>query len=195
MNNPFDHGYYGEIELREMGFASVGDNVIISKNAQIVGLQNIRIGNHVRIDGWTNIIAAGKGSLTLGSYIHIGAYCHITGGGGVRMDDFSGLSQGVRIYSASDDYSGESLTNPMTPGRFKTENVGAVHLGRHVIVGSGTVILPGVTIEEGSAVGAQALVTKSLPGWGLFAGAPARRVRERSKRLLELEQEFLAAGS
>ncbi len=143
MQNPFDPGYYTEDEARTFGFKSVGRNVRIAKNAQIIGLDRITIGDNVRIDGFTNIIAAGGPGVTIGSYIHIGAYCHFSGsGGGVTLRDFVNLSQGVRIYSGSDDYSGESLTSPMTPKHLKKETIGPVVVGRHVIIGSGTVVLP-----------------------------------------------------
>ncbi len=51
--------YYTEDEARTFGFKSVGRNVRIAKNAQIIGLDRITIGDNVRIDGFTNIIAAG----------------------------------------------------------------------------------------------------------------------------------------
>ncbi|MSQ85028.1 MAG: hypothetical protein EXR77_19505 [Myxococcales bacterium] len=90
------------------------------------------------------------------------------------MADFSGLSQGVRIYSGSDDYTGGFLTNPTIPARYLGTQSGVVVLSRHVIIGSNTVILPRVTIGEGSSVGAQALVSKSLEPWGIDAGGPAK---------------------
>ncbi|MDA7511352.1 acyltransferase [Verrucomicrobia bacterium] len=187
MKNFFDVGYFNEHELREFGFKSIGTNVNIAKNCTIVGVGNIEIDDNVRIDGYTTIIAGNDGWLKLGSYIHIGGYCHLSAGAGVRLHDFSGLSQGVRIYSSTDDYSGQYLTNPTVPSRFLGGSKGSVTLERHVIIGSGGVILPKVTIGEGSSVGAMSLVTKDLQPWGVFIGCPARRLKARSKRLLELE--------
>jgi galactoside O-acetyltransferase len=193
MQNPFDPGYYTEDEARTFGFKSVGRNVRIAKNAQIIGLDRITIGDNVRIDGFTNIIAAGGPGVTIGSYIHIGAYCHFSGsGGGVTLRDFVNLSQGVRIYSGSDDYSGESLTSPMTPKHLKKETIGPVVIGRHVIIGSGTVVLPDLEIGDHSAVGALSLVSKTLAPWGIYAGVPARYLRDRSRKLLELEAQMRA---
>jgi galactoside O-acetyltransferase len=190
MENPFYHGYYTSEELRGFGFKSVGDNVRIAKNCTIIGLPHISIGDHVRIDDNTAIVAA-SGEVELGSFIHIGGGCHLSGAGNIRLEDFSGLSQGVRIYSVSDDYSGNTMTNPMVPGQYTGARSSPVRLCRHVIVGSGSVILPGVEIGEGSAVGALSLVRKSLPAWGIYSGSPAKRIAERSKLLLELEKEFL----
>lgn len=190
--NPFDAGYFETDELRTMGFGSVGENVKIARGTQMIGVHNIFLGNNVRIDGYCNFIAIGGPGIRLGSYIHIGAYSHFSGGGGgITMEDFSGLSQGVHIYSGSDDYSGNSLTNPCTPKGLKTENIGPVTLRRHVIVGSGAVILPGCDIGEGTAVGALALVTRSLKPWGIYAGSPAKLIKARSQKLLELEAEMM----
>jgi galactoside O-acetyltransferase len=188
--NPFNPGYYTEDDLKNAGFKALGKNVRIAKNNTIIGLENIVIGDNVRIDGYCAIITAGDGWLNIGSYIHIGGCCYLSAGDGIRMEDFSGLSQGVRIYSRTDDYSGKHLTNPTVPERYTGITRGTVVLGRHVIIGSGSVILPKVTIGDGSSVGALSLVTKDLDPWGVYFGCPAKRLKSRSKRLLELEAEL-----
>lgn len=62
---------------------------------------------------------------------------------------------------------------------------------KHVIIGSGSVILPSVEIKEGTAVGALSLVNKSLDEWSIYVGSPARKVNKRSTKILDLEKEFL----
>jgi len=188
--NPFNQGYYQTIELRKMGFKYVGENVQIAKNCTIIGLENITLGNNIRIDNGVTLACA-SGSLFVGNFIHIGCNCYINSIGGVELSDFSGLSQGVRIYSGSDDYSGKMLTSPMVPKELSEVIIKPVLIGRHVIIGSGSVILPGVNIGEGSAVGALSLVTKSLDEWGMYFGAPAKKIKKRQKGLLEQEQLLL----
>lgn len=188
--NPFDAGYYAEGELRGFGFASVGQNVRIAKNCTIIGLKNISIGSHVRIDSHVTIVA-GAGDLIVGSYIHIAAGVYLSANGGITLCDFTGLSQGVKMYSASDDYSGNALTNPTVPRKFLNVKLGRIVLHKHVIIGSGSVVLPGAIIGEGSAVGALSLVTKSLQPWGIYMGCPAIRLKARSMKLLELESQLL----
>lgn len=190
-NNPFDRGYYDEHELRSFGFREVGDNVRVAKDCTIIGLSRISFGNNVRIDSHVSLMAPAGGYIDIGSYIHIGGVCYLGGAAGITLEDFAGLSQGVRIYSASDDYSGASLTNPTVPRDFVTVKSGPVHIGRHVIVGSGSMILPGVTIGEGSSMGALSMATKSLEPWGIYSGVPARRIKARSQKLLDLEAEML----
>ncbi|MBB2205164.1 acyltransferase [Gluconacetobacter takamatsuzukensis] len=187
--NPFDPGYFETVELRKFGFKSVGECVRIAKNCTIIGIENIEIGRNVRIDG-NVVIAAHSGLLTLGNYIHIGGSAYLGCVGGITLGDFSGISQGVRIYSGTDDYSGKSLTNPTIPRKYLKINIGPVVLEKHVIVGSGSVVLPGVRVGEGSAVGALSLVTKSLGEWGVYFGSPAKRIKSRSKDLLVLEEQM-----
>jgi len=193
MTNPFDPGYYRSDELRTFGFASVGDNVMIAKNCTIIGLENISIGDHVRIDAFSSIIATG--TVRIGSYVHIGGTCHIAGRGGVTLGDFAGLSQGVRIYSASDDYTGAAMTNPLVPPEFTLVHEAPVKIGRHAIVGSGSVILPGCEVGEGAAIGALSMVSADAPAWMLVGGCPARPLRARERRPLMLEHELISAAA
>lgn len=178
--------YLTEADLRAAGLAHVGENVRVHSTAVLVDLDRISLGSNVRIDPYC-VISASGGFVRLGSYVHIATHAVLVGGEGIEMQDFSGVSQGVRIYSVSDDYSGESLTNPTVPRHLLKLKRGAVTLGRHVIVGSGSVILPGASIGEGSSVGALSLVHRPLDAWGIYAGTPARKVRDRSRALLESE--------
>lgn len=180
--------YLTREQLEAMGFKSLGKNVKISDKASIYEASKMSIGDNTRIDDFCVI----SGQVTLGKYVHIAPLCLVAGGElGVEMEDFSGLAYHVQVFSQSDDYSGATLTNPTVPGEFKSERKARVTLGRHVIVGSGSVIFPGVHLAEGCSVGALALVAKSTEPWGIYVGNPARRVKERKRDLLELEQKLL----
>ena len=180
--------FYSEDELKELGLKSYGDNVLISRNALLYNPGKLEVGSNVRIDDFTTI----SGNVKIGSYIHIAQFCGLYGGdAGIEMKDFSGLSSRVVIYATSNDYSGNSMTNPMVPEKYKTTDKNLpVVLGKHVIVGCVSAILPGVEIGDGSSVGAMSLCNKSLEPWGVYAGAPAKRIKERSKKLLELEAQM-----
>ena len=180
-----DISFYTESELPQLGLAKIGSNVLISKAAAILGGANIEIENDVRIDAFS-ILTAVQGFIKIGSNVHIASYCSILGRGGVTLSRYSGLSHGVRVFSASDDYSGKYLTNPTVPITMTNVSVAEVFVGEHVIVGANSVILPGVKIGEGSAVGAQSLVARSLEPWGIYSGCPAKFLKTRSSSLLEL---------
>jgi galactoside O-acetyltransferase len=183
--------FYCTEELINLGFREVGKKVLLHKSCIVVGVENISIGDNVRIDGFNSIISSGNGFINLGSHIHIASHCYIGAGSGLVMEDFSGLAHGVKIHTMSDDYTGRALTNSTIPVEYKKIQAGKVLIGKHSIIGSDTVILPGVIISEGCSVGAMSLVTKSLDEWGVYFGIPAKRLKTRSKKLLELETQYL----
>ena len=119
--------------------------------------------------------------------LHVKAFQDSNGDG---LGDFAGLSARVAAYSSSDDYSGESLTNPTVPEAFSAVQHAEVIIGRHVIVGAGGVLLPGATIGQGAAIGALTLVTKPCAEFGVYFGAPARKIGERKRTVLELERQL-----
>lgn len=185
--------YRDAAELRELGIGHAGENVMVHETVQLVDVENISLNSNVRIDPFCILSAAG-GSIKIGNYVHIAAHACIFGGAGVVMENFTGISHGVKIYSVSDNYSGVALTNPTVPLEYGYHDRGKITLRKHVIVGSGSVILPAVTIGEGSAVGALSLVTKSLDEWGMYIGCPVKRLKDRKKHLLEKEQMLLRSA-
>ncbi len=190
LKNPFDQGYFYTNELRGFGFRKVGDNVAIAKDCVINGLENISLENNIRIDSKATIIAI-YGKLNIGSNVHIAGNCYVNSTEGIEMEDFSCISFGVSLFSISDDYSGKFLTNSTIPEKFKNIKKGPIILKRHVLIGTGTVILPNVTIGEGAAVGALSLITKSIPSYKIYCGIPAKFLKDRSKDFLDIENLFL----
>ena len=183
-------GFLSERTLADMGFASVGQQVSISDRASFYGCCRINLGDNVRIDDFC-VLSAGEGGIHLGSHIHVAVYSCMIGAGRITLGDFANVSSRVSIYSSSDDYSGSTMTNPMVPNEYKDVDVADVQIGRHVVIGSGSVVLPGTVLEDGVAVGALSMMRGCYPEFGIYAGVPARRIRERSRNLLEVEQLFL----
>lgn len=177
-------------EILKMGFRSLGENVLISDKASIYGFKNISIGNNVRIDDFC-VLSAGDGGIEIGNNVHIAIYCSLIGQEKIILKDFSGLSSRVSIYSSTDDYSGEFLTNPTVDSEFTNIINGQVVLGKHVIVGSGTVILPNVTISDYSAVASLSLVTKDVEEFKIVGGIPSKVIKDRKNNLIDLECEYL----
>lgn len=178
------HNCYSYDELAALNVIC-GINVQISRLTQIY-CSSLTIGNDVRIDDFCVL----TGNIKMGNNIHISNYCGLYGNGGLELEDFCGVSGKVCIYTASDDFSGESLTNPTVPDEYKNVKIGKVVLRKHVIIGAGTTILPGVEIGQCSAVGAMSLVYKSINGFEIHAGNPARYLKRRSVKLLELEKQY-----
>ena len=173
-------GFLSREQLSEIGLKSFGDNVLISDKASFYSPGEITIGSNVRIDDFCIL----SGNITLGNYIHISAYCALYGKFGIVMEDYAGLSPRCSLFSASDDFGGDYLISPMAPMEFTNVTGGTIYLRRFSQVGGGSIILPDVTIDEGVAVGAMSLVNSNLEEWGIYAGIPAKKVKTRSKGLL-----------
>lgn len=181
--------YLTEDALQAMRFASLGLNVRISDRASIYGPGQMRLGDNCRIDDFCVV----SGKLQLGRNVHFVPFCLIAGGTpGIVFEDYVGLAYRVSVFAQSDDYSGATMTNPTVPLKYKQEVFMPVRLGRHVIIGTGAIICPGVDLGDGSAVGAGSLVIRSWPPWSILAGSPARKIKDRRRELLELEAAYLA---
>ena len=177
-------------QLEELGFKSLGKDVLISDKASIYNAEQMEIGDFSRIDDFCVV----SGRVSIGRNVHIAVFCNVAGGSaGVTFDDFAGLAYGCQVFSQSDDYSGRTMTNPTVPAEFKNESKSPVRIGKHCILGTGAVVFPGVEIAAGTAVGAMSVVTKTTEPWSIYAGNPARRVKKRKKDLLKLEQSYLSA--
>lgn len=185
-----DSSIYTRYELLEMGFKSVGENVFISRKVSFYGAKKISIGNNVRIDDFC-LFTGGDNGINIGSYIHIAAFCYISGQGGIEIKDYCNISSRNALYSSSDDYSGEFMTNPMIDDEYTNVTRSKIILNKHVILGTGSTILPGVEVGEGTAIGAMSLVNKNLEPWGIYAGIPVKFIKSRKKNILDLEIKFL----
>lgn len=180
-------GYYRDDELRSMGFRHVGNDVRVSDRASLYDLDRISIGDHSRVDDFCVL----AGSVTIGRNVHVTVFCNLAGGrAGVTLADFSTLAYGCHVVAQTDDYSGRSMANSTIPAEFKRETSEPTIVGRYAILGTGTIVLPGVTIGEGVSAGAGSVFTTSADPWGIYVGAPARRVKERSRDLLLLAEEY-----
>ncbi len=172
-------------QIEEMNFKHVGKNVKLSSLASFDKPHLMSFGDNSRIDDFCAL----SGLITLGRNVHIAVFSSIVASEqAIEIHDFAGLAFGCRIFSSSDDYSGESMTNPTVASKFKTVSHGEIQIGRHAILGTNSIVLPGVTIGEGCSVGANSLINKSTEPWGIYIGSPARSIKERSRNLLSLEK-------
>lgn len=179
--------FYSQKELEKIGFKSLGQQVLLSRKASIYNPEKISIGSYVRIDDFCIL----SGNIRIGDYIHIAAYSALYGGlSGVYIEDFSNISSRVSIYSVSDDYSGESMTNPMVPEEYKKVTRAPVHIRKHVIIGASSVILPGVELKEGSSFGSFSLINQNSEEWSINVGIPCKKIKDRKRHIIQLEKEL-----
>ncbi len=181
------NSFYDENELLEIGLKNVGSNVFISRKASIYGAEKISIGSNVRIDDFCIL----SGKIVIGDFVHVAAYSALYGGTeGIYINEFANLSSRVSVYSISDDYSGNTMTNPMIPDEFKDVVSLPVYIERHVIIGSTSVVLPGVRLREGSSFGCFSFINHDSEPWSINAGIPFHKIKDRNKDLLGFEKEL-----
>ena len=169
-----------------------GKNAKIWPLAKIIYPENISIGMETVVDDFAFLYAAGKG-------IRIGDFCHITvqsilqSGGLLEMGDFSAIGPGGIILASTDDYEGNGFIGLQVFGeKYRNHQNRDVKIGRHVHIGCGSIILPGVTLGDGCSIGAGSLVTKDMPEWTICYGSPCHPVREKPReKQLQMERDFL----
>lgn len=179
--------FYTEEELRHAGFKSIGRNCRISKLASIYKQENMCFGDNVRIEDYCVL----NGNILIGNNVTICAFCLLDGYAGIILDDDVTLAAKVSIHSGSDDYSGKSLFGTYVPSKYRKHHVsGSVHIKSHSLIADSVIIMPGLTIEEGTAIGANSFLNKSTLPWGIYAGSPAKRIKERVKDVIFQYQLF-----
>lgn len=160
-----------------------GKNVTIYSRSKLVWPENIVLGDNCTIDDFAFIAA--KKFTKLGSYVHIASFVSITGGGEFIMGDYSTLSSGVRIFTGTEDLSG--MVGATIPEPYRKARRSYVVIGKHVMVGANSVVLPGVEIPDGAVIGAMSLVLENtkLKPWSIYAGSPVRWLRYRQRETIQ----------
>ena len=140
-------------------------------------------------------LVTGTANISLGRSSRIGALCELgtEEKGRIRLGRNVRLNRGATIFSYSDiqigDHSliGEFVTirdanHGIEPGqliRGQKHNSSAIRIGSDVWIGRGACILPGVEIGDGAVIGANSVVTRSIPAGAIAAGVPAKVIRQR----------------
>ena len=173
-----------KFDLSKLG--SHGEDVAVSGLVSITRPNLVKLGNHVAIDPWFHCTAG----LQTGDYVHIQAHTGIIGGakGLIKMGHFTNLSLGTRIVTVSDNFKGDGfITAPGIPEEFlDSRRSGTITMEDFVNIGANVTILPGVTLREGSVIGACSLVTEDTEPWTIYVGIPAKPLRVRNKeKILE----------
>ena len=179
--------FFTNIELEEFNFKALGKSVKISRKVSIYNACSIEIGDFSRIDDFC-VLSAGINGICIGKNVHMAVYSCLIGKARIEINDFVNISSRVSIYSSNDDYTGEFMTNPTVDPKYTNVVSAPVFVRRHSIIGSGSVILPGVTLGQGVCIGALSLVNKSCDPFNIYGGVPIKFIKERSRGL---EQKLL----
>lgn len=132
----------------------------------------VSIGPRCSFDRFTTLEVAG--SLSIGSDTVIGHDVTIATRSRVSIGCDCLIAELVSIRDHD-----HGTRDEQVPMRSQPERVAAVNIESDVWLGSKVTVLRGVTIGSGTVVGANSVVTKSLPSGVVAAGVPARVIRDR----------------
>ncbi len=160
--------------------AYLGDDTFIAPTALIRRPHLVKIGHHTAIEHGVYITTQAD----IGDYVHISPYVTCIGGEKSKLivEHFATIAVGTRIIAGSDKFLGEGFTSVTVPEIYRDEVIfSTVKISRFAGIGTNVVIMPGVTIAEGSVVGACSLVTKDTEPWTIYYGIPAKPIKMRKK--------------
>lgn len=177
---------YNNEELHEAGI-TFGENVNISKDVIFHNPSNIIIGNNVRIDTQCILIAGKSTQIRIGDNVHISAGCYYYGNSGkIILEDYTCTSAKCLLYTSNDDYTEGYMTNSSVDEKYKKVKIGDIIIRRHTVVGCCSIILPGVTLDYATSVGANSLVNKSTESFDVVGGTPAKFIKKRKNVYLNI---------
>lgn len=168
--------------VRSGSFGSCGKGLRLGRIDFFHGEKYISIGESVAFDCGISLAAWNFGygipSITIGNGCNFGAYNHITSVGEIVIGDGVLTGKWVTITDNSHgkiDF--QELQIP--PSEREVVFCGKVVIGPRVWIGDKVTILPGVEIGEGCVIGANSVVTKSIPPFSVAVGNPARILSKR----------------
>jgi len=150
-------------------------NVTVYANALVLKPEMITLGEGARIDDFSRL--EGGLGLNIGLFVHVCSFASILGGGSANLGDYCCLAQGARLLTGSETPGG--VMSSAAPESIRKVKRGHTQMGPHAFVGANAVVMPGLTLGEGSVVGAGAVVLQSVPDWTIVAGVPAKVIGQR----------------
>lgn len=158
----------------------MGIDVFLNDFVSITRPELVKIGNHVAID-FGFVCTTG---LVIGDYVHISPHVSVIGGKktSLNIEDFCFISTGSRMICGSELFQGDGLIGPMIPDEYKDNQIlEPINLKRFSGVCANSVVMSGVVMSEGSVLGANSFLKESTEPWTIYAGSPARPIKQRKK--------------
>ena len=172
---------------KELG--SCGENVFIGPYTMFTNPKGVFLDDNVRIDPFC-LITTG---LVTGKYVQICSHAVLSGGGvhTITMGDWTFIGYGSQLFCGSEDYSGDygPVNDYWGNNRVHHEDI---HLRDFSGVASSVIVMPGVILPLGCAIGAQSFVYKSvgLESWSVYLGNPLRLHKKRNEeRIRQLSED------
>ena len=153
----------------EISNIQLGNEVRVDPSSSV---NNVTIGNHVKISKYCSIFGSKINPLIIGDNTTIGMQSILNGFAcQLIIGNYVSIAQKVNIMTDSGPNASEEMQKyfPLIKGN--------VIIGDHSWIGANAVILPGVTLGEFCVVGANSLVSSSFPAYSVIGGSPASLIR------------------
>lgn len=140
--------------------------------------ENLTTGVGCRIECFPNKVTSAK-LLKFGKNVQINDYVHITAANSVEIGNNVLMASKIYISDCTHgSYIGDANdSDPMTVPVERILSVKSVKIDDNVWLGEFVSVLPGVTIGKGTIVGANSVVSKSLPPYVIAVGSPAKPIK------------------
>ena len=152
---------------------SFGDGVQIGSGVGFKHLETFEIGNGVFIGAQAYIQGRFDGVTKIGNHVWIGPQAYFDARQ-LILEDYVGWGPGAKVLGSA--HTGTPIDRPIMQTDLE---IRPVHVQAWADIGTGAILLPGVTVGKGSMVGAGAVVTRDVPPFAIVAGVPAKFVRWR----------------
>lgn len=168
--NVIQFRFYESIISRKINLTySSPERIRIGKNSQISDFVVIAVVDSSHSDMPNSF-------LEIGDNTYIGEFNNIRASGGkIKIGDNCLISQHISLIASNHLLQRDQLIRTQSWDSSKT----GITIGDDVWIGSNSVVLPGVTINNGAIVAAGSIVTKDVPAYMIVAGNPARSLRSR----------------
>lgn len=150
----------------------------VHRLANVVG--DVVIGEGTRVDAFVTITGHG----VIGKGCHVGTGACIFGGAGFEIGNYTGISPGAKFFTGSEDFSGEWAVGPGARQELRNVIKAFVRIGSHCNVGANSILLPGSEMPDGCVIGALSLAKGRLSEWSIWAGVPAKKLKDRTRGVL-----------
>jgi galactoside O-acetyltransferase len=156
-----------------------GVGVRIFPLTKIVAPEMVEVDDYAKIDDF--VFINGGNGVKIGRYVHIAAFTSIFGGGKCILENYAGISEGVRIITGMETYQEGKRMSAALPLEQRNPLIGEVHIEKDAFVGANSVIHPNVIIGKGAIIGSNSLVLNDIEPWSINVGSPCKKIGVRQK--------------
>lgn len=140
---------------------------------RVTGTGKVKLGEYCRLGRDVLFETTGDGQIVVGERVRINAGSVLTAHAGIQIGDDSLIGEYVSIRDANHGLKTGELI------RKQPHESARIRIGRDVWIGRGCCVLKGILIDDGAVVGANSVLTQSVPKGSIFAGIPAKSIGNR----------------